>query len=195
MSGSAEALAGPRVLADALPGAWVRDLALVGLYALAIGASAQVVIPLQPVPITGQTFAVLLGALALGSRRGVAGAGLYLVLGVAGMPWFAAAGPWTLGYVVGFIAAAGVVGHLAERGWDRSPWRVAAAMVIGNLVIYACGLPVLFALWPAGDPSLGLVVVEGAVKFVPGDLVKIALATGLMPAAWAGVRRIEGRRD
>jgi biotin transport system substrate-specific component len=180
------------VLADLVPGAWVRDVALVGAYALAIALSAQVVVPLPftPVPVTGQTFAVLLGALVLGAGRGVAGSALYVVLGAAGLPWFAAAGPWTLGYVVGFVVAAGIVGWLAERGWDHRSLTVAAAMIIGNLVIYAFGLPVLYALWPAGSPGLTEVVFAGAITFLPGDLVKIALATALVPTAW----RLVGRR-
>lgn len=180
------------VLADLVPGTRVRDVILVGTYALAIALSAQVVVPLPftPVPVTGQTFAVLLGALVLGAGRGATGSALYLVLGTAGVPWFAAAGPWTLGYVVGFVIAAGVVGWLAERGWDQRHLTVAAAMVVGNLVIYASGLPVLYALWPAGTPGLTEVLVAGAVAFLPGDLVKIALATALVPAAW----RLVGRR-
>lgn len=183
------------VLADLVPGARVRDAVLVGAYAIAIALSAQVVVPLPftPVPITGQTFAVLLGALVLGAGRGAAGSGLYLVLGTAGLPWFAAAGPWTLGYVVGFVAAAAVVGWLAERGWDRGPISVAAAMVIGNLVIYAFGLPVLYALWPAGEVGLVEVLVAGAVSFLPGDLIKIAVATALVPATWRMVDRTADR--
>lgn len=179
------------VLADLIPGAWIRDVVLVGAFAVAIALSAQVVIPLPftPVPITGQTFAVLLGALVLGAGRGAAGSGLYLVLGSAGLPWFAAAGPWTIGYVVGFVAAAAVVGWLAQRGWDRGPLSVAAAMVIGNLVIYAFGLPVLYALWPAGSVGVTEVIVAGAVSFLPGDLIKIAIATALVPTAWRLVGR------
>ena len=136
---------------------------------------------------------LILGALALGSRRGLAGAGLYLVLGSAGVPWFAAAGTWTVGYIVGFVVAAGIVGALAARGWDRSPLRVVAAMVLGNLVIYAFGVPVLYVLYPEGPASLWTVVYNGAVVFVLGDLAKILLATALVPGTWALVRRAEGQ--
>jgi biotin transport system substrate-specific component len=189
MSGSADVLTSrDRVLADLVPGARVRDVVLVGVYALLIGASAQVAVPLPftPVPITGQTLAVLLGAVVLGSGRAAAGTGAYLVAGLAGLPWFAAASPVTFGYVIGFVAAAAVVGWLAGRGLDRRPVTLAAAMVVGNLVIYAVGVPYLAAV--AGT-SLAEAVRLGALPFVPGDLVKIAVATALVPAAWALVRR------
>jgi biotin transport system substrate-specific component len=193
MSAVADAADRPRVLADLLPGTWVRDGLLVSGYALVIAASAQVAIPLPftPVPITGQTFAVLLGALALGAWRGAAGTGLYLVVGLAGVPWFAAAGPWTFGYVIGFVAAAALVGRLAERGWDRRPLSVAGAMVVGNLVIYAFGVPWLYVMWPAGTVGVVELLWAGALYFVPGDLLKIALATALMPTVWALVRRAD----
>ena len=192
MSATASTVAERRVLADLLPGTWVRDLVLVAGYAYLIGVSAQVVVPLPftPVPITGQTFAVLLGAAVLGTWRGAAGTALYTAAGLAGVPWFAAAGGATLGYVFGFIAAAILVGWLAERGFDRSPLRTAGAMIAGNLVIYAFGVPYLAA---ALDLSLPAAIAAGATPFVLGDLLKIALATALVPGAWAVVHAI--RRD
>jgi biotin transport system substrate-specific component len=190
MSSSTDAaLVRGRVLADLVPGALVRDLALVGAFAASIGLMAQVAIPLgfTPVPITGQTLAVLLGAAALGTWRAGAGASLYLALGLAGVPWFTwAGGAVTMGYIVGFIGAAALVGWLAERGFDRHPLRTALAMVAGNLIIYAVGVTWLAI---AAGTTAGAAIAAGAVPFVLGDLVKIAIATALLPTVWALVRR------
>jgi biotin transport system substrate-specific component len=172
-----------RVLADLVPGSRVRDAVLVGAFALAIGLSAQLAVPLPftPVPVTGQTFAVLLGAAALGAGRATLGAGLYLVLGMIGVPWFTATGGASFGYIVGFVAAAAIVGRLARMGNDRTVGRTVALMVVGNLVIYAFGVTGL-ALF------LGVGLVEaialGAVPFLIGDAIKLALAAALLPATW-----------
>lgn len=179
----------PAVLIDALPtkGA-VRTGFLVTGYALAIGLSAQVAVPLPftPVPITGQTFAVLLGAVVLGSGRALAGSLLYLTAGVAGFPWFASAGGATFGYVIGFVAAATLVGLIAERGNVRHPLAVAGVMGLGNAVIYAVGVVYL-------AKALGIGLFEavklGLVPFLLGDAFKVALATVLVPVAWRLVDR------
>lgn len=191
MSASADALT-PRsaVLADLIPGALARDLALVGTYAVAIGVFAQLAfrLPFTPVPVTGQTFAVLLGAAALGSWRAGAGTALYLGLGLAGVPWFTwAGGAVTMGYIVGFVLAAALVGFLAERGFDRNLVRTGVAMIVGNLAIYVVGVT-----WLAIALGMGAweAVVAGALPFIPGDLAKIALASVLVPSAWALVRRL-----
>lgn len=191
MSGQPEVTASRGVvLADLLPGALVRDLLLIGSYATLIGLSAQLrfVLPMTEVPITGQTFAVLLGAAVLGSWRAAAGSSAYLGLGLAGVPWFAAAGAVTYGYIIGFIVAAGLVGWLAERGWDRKPLPLAGAMALGNVVIYLFG--VSYLAWVTGQ-SLRTAAVAGALWFLPGDAIKIALAMALVPTAWAAVRRLE----
>lgn len=141
-------------------------------------------------PITGQTFAsLLLGAL-YGSRRGSAAVVTYLVLGVVGMPVFAGVGAGigqligpTGGYLVGFIAAAFVVGLLSEGGWDRKPWSAAASMVIGNVFIYAFGV-----LWLAHYVGWGAVLQTGVLPFIPVDIIKIVLATMLLPTGWRLVR-------
>lgn len=179
----------PTVLADLLPGTWVRDVLLVVGYVAAIAASAQVAVPLPftPVPISGQTFAVLLGAAALGSTRSVVGASAYLALGVAGLPLFTAASAVTFGYIIGFVVAAAVVGWLAERGFDRTLPRAAASMVAGNLLIYAAGVPYLAV---AAGLDVQAAFAQGVLPFVPGDAVKLALATALLPGAWA----LTGRR-
>ncbi|MBL8926009.1 MAG: biotin transporter BioY [Pseudonocardia sp.] len=185
---SSVALAPPRrVLADVVPGGAVRDIALVAGSAAFVGLAAQVAIPLPftPVPLSGQTFAVLLSAAALGPVRGALGMLLYAVAGVAGLPWFAGQqSGWSIpsfGYVLGFVLAAVVVGALARRGADRTVARTAGLMVVGNLCIYAVGVPWLMASVGIG---LGHALVLGVAPFLVGDAVKILLASLLLPAAW-----------
>ncbi len=190
----------PATLADVLPGSRARDVALVIGFALLTALSAQVVIPLgfTPVPITGQTFAVLLAGGLLGARRGAASQALYLGLGAIGLPFFAeGAGGWevvtgsTAGYLVGFIVAAWVVGSLAERGQDRSVLTAVPAFILGTVVIYALGagwlaislgIPLTAA---AGEPSA---VAFGVAPFLGGDLIKAVLAGVALPLVWRFVR-------
>ncbi|HEX2765299.1 MAG TPA: biotin transporter BioY [Candidatus Limnocylindria bacterium] len=184
---------GARVLADLVPGGLVRDVLLVAGAAALTGIAAQVSIPWWPVPVTLQTLTVLLAGAALGPVRGTASMLLYLAVGAAGVPWFAqgnhGVGFVTFGYVVGFVLAAALVGWLAQRGASRTVLGTIGAMVLGNLVIYACGVPYLAMAAYGGD--LGAVVMAGAVPFLAGDGLKILLAAGLLPAAWrlAGGRR------
>jgi biotin transport system substrate-specific component len=182
----------PGVIADSVSRSRAFDVALVAAGSLFIGIAAQVSIhlPGNPVPITGQTFAVLLVAAGTGLLRGVAATLLYAALGLVGVPWFAGASSGyvsaTFGYILGFVAAAAIVGWLAQRGWTRAPWRTAVAMVIGDLAIYAIGVPWLKA-------TLGLTwakaVSLGFTPFVVADVLKAALAAGLFTAAWALVER------
>lgn len=180
------------VLADLVParvfrGARVRDAALVVGAAGFVGLAAQLSVPVpgSPVPVTGQTFAVLLAGTALGAWRGLAAMALYLAAGAAGMPWFAegtsGSGMPTFGYIVGFVLAAGLAGALARRGADRGPLRTAGVMLLGNAVIYAVGLSYL-----AHDLGISLSQAYeiGMEKYLLGDALKIALAMGLLPAAW-----------
>ena len=184
----------PRVLADLLPGALLRDVLLVVGAAALTGLCAQVAIPLPytPVPITLQTFAVLLSGAALGPWRGGAAMLLYLVAGSLGVAWFANGesgfgGP-TFGYIIGFVVAASVVGALASRGADRTASGTVAIMVLGNLIIYAFGVPWLMA--STGMP-LFVALEAGLWPFVIGDALKVALAAGLLPLTW----RLVGRHD
>ena len=189
---SSSARASAPVLADLVPGERVRDAALVGTYALAIALGAQIAFPLPgtPVPVTGETFVVLLGAAALGTRRAALGAGAFLTAGLLGVPWFAASSGATLGYVFGFVAAAAVVGWFARAGWLRSLRGAAVAMLAGNAVIYALGVPVL-ALVAGFSPRAA--VAAGVVPFLLGDAAKILAATALLPVTQRFVdRRLGG---
>ncbi len=183
-----------RVLADLLPAGLLRDVALVVGAAALTGLAAQISIPLPftPVPISMQTFTVLLAGAALGPMRGGLSMALYLVAGVLGVGWFSEQrSGWefaSFGYIVGFVIAATLVGWLARRGADRSVLGTVGLMAAGNLVIYAVGVPWLMASLGAG---LGEGLALGVVPFLVGDGLKIALAAGLLPAAWrlAGDRR------
>lgn len=197
MTTSAVPLGRRRVLADLLPGALVRDLTLITAVALLTAAAAQFRIPLpgSPVPITGQTFAVLLGAAALGPLRGSSAQSLYVLLGIVGLPVFTEAsagiqviaGP-TGGYLIGFVVASAVVGALARRGADRHVLGTVIAFAAGSAVIYALGVPWLILTTGMG---LGEGLWLGAGVFLVGDTLKALLAGGLLPSAW----RLLGRGD
>ena len=198
MSTATAAIRPGAVLADLLPATagartLARTVALVVGGAALTGLAAQFSLPVagSPVPVTGQTFAALLVGTALGARRGVAALGLYLLAGMAGLPWFSegasGAALATLGYVIGMVLAAGVVGTLARRGADRSPLRTAGAMLLGSLVIYAVGVPYLAA---SLHVSLGRAAELGMYPYMLGDALKVAIAMGLLPLAW----RLVGRR-
>lgn len=177
-----------RVLADLVPGALLRDAVLVVAVAAITAVAAQVRIELSPVPITGSTFAVLLGGAALGPLRGSLAQALYVAVGIAGLPVFTGgASGWTYftgttaGYLVGFVVASAVVGALARRGMDRRVPGAAVAFAVGSVVIYLFGVPWLMQV--SGMP-LREAVVAGAGVFVVGDLLKAAAAAALLPAAW-----------
>jgi len=162
-----------------------------------VGAAAQVSIPFKPVPVTGQTFAVLLVGSALGAVRGTASLALYLWLGVAGVPIYAHHDSgWSVitsasgGYIVGFVLAAAVTGWLAERRWDRRFSSSVGAMLTGNVIIYLVGLPWL--AWQL-HTNFETTLEYGLYKFVPGDLFKLYLAAALLPTAWRLVERAGGR--
>lgn len=180
----------PLVLADLVPGARVRDVLLVLGGAGLTGLLAQIALPVagSPVPVTGQTFAALTVGAALGWQRGAASLALYLVAGMAGMPWYAGGASGlhipSLGYVIGFVFAAGLVGFLASRGGDRSPLRTIGTMVLGNAVVYLFGLAYLMTDLHIG---LGTAWNIGMKNYLLGDGLKILLAAGCLPAVWRGV--------
>ena len=159
---------------------------------------AQVVVhlPFTPVPITGQTFAVVLVGASLGSLRGTASVMLYLWLGVAGAPIYAHhASGWDVitsasgGYIVGFVLAAAAAGFLAERGWDRRFSSSIGAMLTGNLIVYLIGLPWLAVVL---NTNLDKTLEYGLYPFVPGDIFKLYLAAAVLPTAWRLVARFRG---
>jgi biotin transport system substrate-specific component len=196
--------------------AWARDAALIagGVILLILGARlafelpavslGRFYVPDNPyVPITMQTFGVLFTSAALGAWRGVSATGIYLLIGAAGLPVFAFDGSGTAtfasvesgrlvlgttgGYLVAFLLASAVVGTLAQRGWDRRLGSSLAAMLIGTLIIYAIGLAWLAI---ALDRSVVEVLPFGLYPFIPGDLLKLLLAAGILPLGW----RLAGRR-
>lgn len=171
-------------------GARTRDAVLVIAGALLTAAAAQLTVhlPWTPVPITAQTFAVLLIGGSLGWRRGAASMALYVALGAVGLPFYAeATGGWTIatgttaGYLVGFIFAAALVGWLAERGQDRRLDTSIPAMLAGTAVIYLLGVS-----WLAHDLGVDstTAIGYGLTPFVVGDLLKLAVAGLVLPVAW-----------
>ena len=180
--------------AVAAPLDWTRSALVVVGFSLLTALAAQAVVPLPftPVPLTGQTFAVLLTGALLGSRLGALALLAYLAEGAAGLPFFQGGtggpaplfGP-TAGYLFAFPAAAFVTGYLAERGWDRRYLPAAAAMALGSLVILAGGWAWLAVFLRGGAEAFRL----GVAPFLAGDLLKIALAAAALPAGWALLRR------
>jgi biotin transport system substrate-specific component len=175
---------------------WLADAGLVALGAGVVAAAAQASLPLPftPVPVTGQTFAVLLVGASLGAGRGTASLVLYVLVGIAGAPVYAdGAHGWAVvsgatgGYLVGFVAAAAITGRLAERRWDRRFSSALAAMLTGNIVIYLVGLPWLAIVL---DTGLERTLELGLYPFVPGDVLKLYLAGMLLPGAWRLVTRL-----
>jgi biotin transport system substrate-specific component len=193
-----------RTLADTLPGAAVRDVALVIGFALLTAGAAQMSIPLgfTPVPLTGQTFAVLLAGGSLGSLRGAASQLLYVAMGAVGLPFYAEhAHGWAVvkgatgGYLLGFVLAAAIVGLMAERGQERSVGTAIPGFLAGSVAIYAIGLPWL--AWRAGVPFSGPVgrdnaLTWGLYPYLVGDVLKAALAGVVLPAAWRVRSMIQG---
>ena len=173
-------------------------LILAGTILITLAAQLRFYLPNNPIPVTGQTFAVLLAGGALGFRRGVASSTLYLALGLVGLPVFAGGRSGvdvfiglSGGYLIGFIVASGIVGRLAELGWDRNLLGSIAAMVIGNLSIYLIAVPWWMAV---ASTSLDRAIADGFVPFLPGDLLKVVLAAAAFPAAWWLVGRRPGDR-
>ncbi len=186
----------------------VRHAALVvaGALLVALAARFEIRLPDNPVPITGQTFGVLLVGGALGFRRGGLSLALYLLMG-AFLPVYAGGASGlsrivgfdegrlvlgaTGGYLLGFVVAAAVVGRLAELGWDRRLVGAVAAMVVGNVVIYLFGVPWLMA---ATGMAFEEAIAKGVLPFLVGDAVKLALAGAAFPAAWWVVGRLPEER-
>jgi len=148
-----------------------------------IAVLSQIVIPLYPVPLTGQTLGILLTAGLLGRKKGILAVSTYILLGTVGMPFFAGgdfglarlAGP-TGGYLIGFLAAAYIVGMMSDRGMFRSFKTSIFAMIAGNAVIYIFGV-----LWLSNFTGWENVLSAGVYPFIPGDMIKILIAGSLVP--------------
>jgi biotin transport system substrate-specific component len=173
-----------------IPKTKLNDVSLVVAGAALTAISAQIQVPMYPVPMTLQTFAVLLIASAMGPWRALSSMGLYVAMGAAGLPVFAGAKALgqvlpTAGYLFGFAVAAILVGFMAYRGMDRKPASVALSFVIGSAVIYLFG-----AGWLVIGLGLSLeqALVAGVIPFLIGDAVKAAIAASLLPLAWKFVR-------
>jgi biotin transport system substrate-specific component len=170
--------------------AYDTAIVLAGSALIALSARFAVYLPFSPVPVTAQTFVVLfLGALC-GPGRGSLAACAYIIEGIAGIPVFAAGafGPAYLlgptgGYLAGFVAGAWLTGYFSSRGWDRNLVRSSAALLLGDMLLFALG-----AAWLSvymGPKAL----VAGLVPFIPGEIIKIALASSLLPAGWKLLKR------
>ena len=181
------------VLADLVPGTWARDAVLVAAGAGLTGLAAQgsfTISSISPVPFTLETLAVLLTGAALGTVRGLLSIGLYMLAGVAGVPWFAHhhsgwGGP-SFGYVIGFVIAAGVAGELARRGNDRSVLSAIGVMAIGEAILLTVG-----TVWLANDlhVSSAQAIAYGVTPFLIWDVIKLVVAALVLPAAWKLARR------
>jgi len=180
-----------------LPRRTAMTVALMVGFALVTALAAQIRFPLPgtPIAITGQTFGVLLAGVALGSRAGAGSMLLYVTLGAVGLPFFAGGeGGWTyatgasFGYLAGFIAAAWLVGRLAEQRRDRSIRTAIPAFLIGSAAVYTLGVTWLWATVES-VPTLGAALSAGMYPFLAGDLVKAILAGLALPAAWYAIDR------
>ena len=186
----------PSTLLDLIDRSRVRDVVAVVGFALFTALAAQITIPLgfTPVPITGQTFAVLLAGGVLGANRGALSMGLYVALGAIGLPFYAeGTGGWTAatgataGYLVGFVVAAFVVGKMAEHGQDRKLSTSIPAFLAGTLIIYGIGagwLAYVLGLPLTGQAGESSAISLGVAPFLVGDVLKALLAGALLPAAW-----------
>jgi biotin transport system substrate-specific component len=206
MSGFTLALGRPTLADKLIPRSLPTDFVLIAAGAALTSIAAQFVLPLWPVPITGQSFAVLFLGSALGALRGALSLALYLALGSFGLPVFAGGGSGNLftsssgGFVVGFVFAATFTGWLAQRNWDH---RVASTLVSflgGTVIIYAFGLPWLYAVLSTRSSVtllrafntvdvVGATIEGGLLPFILGDILKIALAALVLPLIWKLVKR------
>jgi biotin transport system substrate-specific component len=172
---------------------WLRDAVLILLGALFVAALAQIEIPLPftPVPITGQTFGVLLVGAALGSLRGAASLASYLVMGMIGLPFFAGGAHGlsiligaTGGYLLGFVIAAYVIGLLAERGLERNVRTSLIPFLLGTIIIYIGGITWLTVVLG----SFSKAITAGLIPFLIGDAIKLIAASLVLPGAWKLVK-------
>jgi len=184
------------VLADVLPRTVLNEVALVVGAAALVGLLAQVSIHLSftPVPVTGQTLGVMLAGTALGWRRAGLSMALYMVAGVAGIPWFAGHASGyvnaNFGYIVGFVVAGSLLGWVASRGGDRKISRAFFAMAVGDAVIFLIGVAWLGF---ADHLSAATAISYGFTPFVWGEVIKAGIAGVALPSSWRLVDRATRR--
>lgn len=206
----------PATLADAVwsvgdrRSAALRNVVLAVAGSLFVAACAQTQVPMWPVPMTMQTFAVMVVGMAYGWRLGGATLALYTAEGAAGLPVFAgfAGGPGVIagptgGYIAGFLLAVALIGGLAERGWDRRIWTSALANLIGTVLLFVPGVVWLATFYAAASgPSIegtgaetafGAAIATGVTPFLLGAVLKISLATAVVRAGWSVIARLRGR--
>lgn len=187
------------VLADRLgASSLAKDAVLVLAGASLVGVLAQVSVPMWPVPITGQTLGVLLVGAILGSRRGALSLVSYMLLGLAGMPWFSAASGGlaalakpSFGYIVGFIPAAWLIGKLSEHAWDRHLWLSLAGFGGATLVPFMVGIPYMWAVLRIGGVHLSFAETmnAGFTPFIVGGIIKAAAGAAVMGGLWKAWER------
>lgn len=185
--------------------AFAIDAGLVIAGAAVVALAAQVEIPLWPVPITGQTLAVIVVGAALGAWRGAAALATYMLIGLAGLPVFAgftgsilALGKPSFGFVIGFVFSAFVAGWFAERAWDRRPGLAFVGFVAATVVPFLFGVPYMALILNSVmglDYDFGQLMAAGVTPFIVGGLIKAALAAAILPGAWALVRAADRRKD
>lgn len=185
----------PTIVDRVVPKSLATDIALISAGAAITAVAAQLVIPASPVPFTFQTLAVLLVGATLGSVRGALSMALYVLVGVLGMPVFSNAGHGievvlgaTGGFIIGFIAAAAVIGALAERKWSSNVVKMFVSYAVSTLVIYSFGIPVLAATAFAGDLAAAATLMS---SYLAWDAIKAVVAALLLPLAWKGVSAIK----
>lgn len=190
------------VLADSLvrSRSWAHHATLIGAGAALVALLAQIEIPMQPVPITGQTLGVMIVGATLGAWRGASAMALYLVAGVAGLPVFAgfSGGPQSVvepsfGFIIGFIVTAAFIGWCAQRNWDRKPLLALGAFFAASCIPFIIGVPYMtVVLQNLGVPmTFELAMEYGVIPFIPGGIIKWLLAAAVLPLAWQAVRALD----
>ena len=170
----------------------VKNIALVLSFAIITALWSSLSLEIGPIPVTMQTFAVVLAGVLLGSKRGALSQVAYLAGGLAGIPWFSRGGGLvyilspTFGYIIGFVVAAYIIGRLAEKGWDRKIKTSILAMFVGNVFLYFFGL-----VWLAQFVGTEVLLAVGLYPFIIGDLLKILLAGLALPLGWKLINRIK----
>lgn len=164
------------ILSEIKTSSLAKDIFLVLGFAIITGLSAQLKVEIGAIPITMQTFVVLLSGILLGSKKGAASQITYLFMGLSGLPWFSRGGGLvylfspTFGYILGFILAAFIIGFLIEKGWGKNIGTMVLALLVGEIAIYLPGI-----LWLYPFVGLEKLLVIGLYPFIYGEILKLSL--------------------